>query len=279
MTGRGGEELRLGDFLRLRRARVAPADVGLPTGPRRRVGGLRREELAQLAGISVEYYQRLEQGRSGGPSPEVVDALARALGLDEVERAHLRALAAPARGRRAPAATRPDAVRPELARLLRMLGPVPALVLTDRFDLLAANSLAECLFGRPTNLARYLFLDPSSRNRYPEWDEVAASTADGLRLTAGRYPSDRELATLIADLSAASPAFRVHWGRGDVTLRTSGRKVVRHPEVGTLTLHYENFVPVGEPRQRLLTLTPAPGSADEAALQLLAAAARRPDAQ
>ncbi|MDL4813425.1 helix-turn-helix domain-containing protein [Actinomadura opuntiae] len=265
----------LGSFLKSRRARLAPESVGLPGGARRRVPGLRREELAQLAGISVEYYQRLEQGRSHRPSPEVLDALARALSLDEVERAHLEALAHP---RRTGPAARPDedGARPELQRLLALMDRVPAMIINDRFDVPAANPLAARLFagalagqdaaGR--NLARYLFLDPAARDFYVTWDEVAAATAAQLRLVSARHPGDHALAGLIDELHAGSARFRELWAAGDVQLRTFGVKNLRHPALGVLAFHYENFGVPGDPRRRMVTLTPVEG-ATEAALQLL----------
>ncbi|MBO2454485.1 helix-turn-helix domain-containing protein [Actinomadura barringtoniae] len=261
----------LGGFLKSRRARVTPESAGLPGGSRRRVPGLRREELAQLAGISVEYYQRLEQGRSQRPSPEVLNALARALSLDDVERAHLETLAAvPDHD---PPVRAEAAVRPELERLLALMDRVPAMVITDRFDVLAANTLASRLFADALagdgNLARYLYLDPAARDFYVHWDEIAATTAAQLRLVSGRHPRDRELAGLIADLSRESAEFRALWAAGDVDIRTSGGKDLRHPALGVLTLHYENFDAPGDPRQRLVTFTPAADTAAEAALQLL----------
>lgn len=258
----------LGEFLQSRRARVTPESAGLRGGSRRRVPGLRREELAQLAGISVEYYQRLEQGRASHPSDEVLDAIAGALRLDLVERDHLRALARPPR--RATRAA--DAARPELRRMLDLIDRVPALVINDRFDVLAANALAERLFGggEELNLARMLFLDRAAREFYVEWDEVAAATAAQLRLAAGRHPHD-DLAELVAELSGQSAEFRRLWDTGDVELRTFGAKSFRHPEAGVLTLNYENFELPGDTRQRLVTFTPSEGSTTEAALQLLAA--------
>ncbi|MGW1991466.1 helix-turn-helix transcriptional regulator [Embleya sp. NPDC001921] len=266
----------LGGFLRSRRARVSPQSVGLRGGGRRRVPGLRREELAQLAGISVEYYQRLEQGRAVRPSDAVLDALARELGLDRAERTHLRALAHPRRdapGESSPAVSR---VRPELRRMLALMDRVPALVVNDRFDVLAANALGLRLFvGIATvepaarNLARYLFLDPDARDFYVEWDEVAAATAAQLRLAEGRRPGDRELGALIAELSSGSAEFRVFWDAGDVEQRSHGIKTFRHPAVGVLDLHYENLDLVGDPGHRLVTFSTGVEGAAEAALQLL----------
>ncbi|OXM68976.1 MULTISPECIES: helix-turn-helix domain-containing protein [Amycolatopsis] len=262
-------EVRLGEFLQSRRARVTPESVGLRPGSRRRVPGLRREELAQLAGISVEYYQRLEQGRASHPSDEVLNAIADTLRLDAVERDHLRALARPPRhGTRAA-----ESVRPQLRRMLDLIDLVPALVINDRFDVLAANALAHRLFGEARNLARTLFLDPAARDRYVEWEEVAAATAAQLRLAVGRHPHDEDLAALVAELSARSEEFRRWWHTGDVELRAFGTKSFRHPGAGVLTFHYENFELPGDTRQRLVTLTPAKDSTTEAALRLLSAAA------
>lgn len=277
-----GEEL--GAFLRTRRARVTPQSVGLPGGPRRRVPGLRREELAQLAGISVEYYQRLEQGRAARPSGEVLDAIARALGLADLERAHLDSLARPPRRVHAnDHGTDPDtdpaarAPRPQLRRMLSMMDRLPALIINDRFDVLAANPLATRLLIDVTtsergaaNLARYLFLASDARDFYGEWDEVAAATAGQLRLSAGRHPHDRVLAALVAELTEGSEAFRELWNAGGIEQRSSGAKTFRHPALGVLRLHYHHFVPIDDQRQRLVTFTPEEDSATEAALQLIA---------
>jgi transcriptional regulator with XRE-family HTH domain len=263
----------LGSFLQTRRARVRPESVGLRGGTRRRVPGLRREELAQLAGISVEYYQRLEQGRATGPSDEVLDAIARALALDAIESAHLRSLARPPR--RSAVAEPALEVRPELHRMLDLLDRVPALIVNDLSDVLAVNLPAARLFPQlmasdERNLARHIFLSDWARSLYGDWEEIAAATAGQLRLVAGRCPGDARLASLVAELSATSEDFRRLWAAGDVDLRTSGSKVLRHPDLGELTLHYENFDLPGDARRRLVTLTPEEGSATEAAVQILA---------
>ncbi|WP_031068581.1 helix-turn-helix transcriptional regulator [Streptomyces sp. NRRL WC-3742] len=283
----------LGEFLQARRALITPQSAGLRGGGRRRVPGLRREELAQLAGISVEYYQRLEQGRARHPSEEVLDALAEVLRLDGVERAHLHVLARPARrpgttapGRTAPGpgTTAPDspAVRPELVRLLEQV-KVPAVVMTDRFDVLALNPIARRLFVPAAalppgawNLARFLFLAPEGREFYVEWEEIAAATVGQLRATAGLHPGDRELADLIAELRTHSAAFARLWSRADVEIRTYGTKSFRHPAVGTLAFTYETLDLTGDDRRRLVTLTPVPDGPTEAALQLLATWAEEP---
>lgn len=272
-----GERHELAGFLRSRRERVTPESVGIRGLGRRRVAGLRREEVAQLAGISAEYYQRLEQGRAAHPSPEVLDALGAALRLDDVERAHLRTLAGPVRERRraAPAA---DVARPELVGMLDLIR-APAMVINDRFDVLVANAVAARLFrfeGGRANLARRLFLSPDGKDLYVEWDQVAAETAGQLRVTSGRYPKDAELAGLIRELREKSVMFRALWGGGDVSMRTHGVKSFRHPALGTVTFSYEHFVPVGDSRQRLIVLVPVAGSATEAAVQLLASWALSP---
>ncbi|MFC4907690.1 helix-turn-helix transcriptional regulator [Actinomadura gamaensis] len=261
----------LGVFLQTRRARIAPESVGLPAGTRRRVPGLRREELAQLAGISVEYYQRLEQGRTGRPSDEVLDALARVLDLSDVERDHLRTLVR----RRSPGAAvedGPERARPELRRMLDLL-PTPGMVINDRFDVLAYNPIARRLFVGALeggNLARFLFLDPAGRAFYVDWDEVAASTVGQLRVVAARHPGDARLARLVAELAGGSAEFARLWAAGDVDVRTHGAKNLRHPALGVLTFSYENLQPAGEHRQRLVVLTPVPDGPTEAALHLLA---------
>jgi transcriptional regulator with XRE-family HTH domain len=268
----------LAEFLRTRRARISPQSVGLPGGSRRRVAGLRREELAQLAGISVEYYQRLEQGRASHPSDQVLDAIGDVLRLSPVERDHLRVLTSPAYEVSAPAEQ--ATVRPELARLLGMMA-VPALVVTDRFDVLAVNELARRLFvrsGENWNLARFLFLDPAGRDFYVEWDEVAAATAAQLRAVAAHHPHDAELAALLGELRAGSAEFSALWAAGDVEKRTHGTKSFRHPALGVLVFDYENFAPTGDSRQRLVTFSPPPGTPTEAALQLLSTWSTAPTA-
>ncbi|KUO18445.1 XRE family transcriptional regulator [Streptomyces dysideae] len=249
IDGVGGDTHRaLGGFLRARRGRVAPEHVGLPGGGRRRVRGLRREELAQLAGISVDYYVRLEQGRATQPSPEVLDALARALGLDAAERRHLTTLAGT---RRDPV---PEAqVSPMLRRILASMTDLPAFATNHRLDVVAWNDLGAELIGglgdparRDRNNARFLFLDPASRQVHPEWEDRAAEAVGQLRVSAGRYPDDAELAALITELSTHSPDFRRIWATGEVVMCTAGRKRLRHPKAGLLTLNFETLhVPAG----------------------------------
>ncbi|WP_151772509.1 helix-turn-helix transcriptional regulator [Streptomyces abyssomicinicus] len=275
-NGAGG----LGHFLRTRRAAVTPQSVGLATWGARRVPGLRREELAQLAGISVNYYTRLEQGQSGNAGDAVVEALARALRLDDDERAHLFALARPApAARRGPA--RAESPGAGAVRLLASMPSVPALLLGRRNDVLAWNPLGHALLaghldpdapdgpGDRPNLLRMLFLDAHTRELYRDWREEAALAVSSLRYSAAHHPDDRQLAELIGELSIHSPAFAALWARHDVRLCSSGTKRFHHPHVGCLELHYEVLHLPDSDGQRLLTHTAEPGSASADALSLL----------
>jgi len=272
----------LGEFLRARRARVRPADVGLPAGTGlRRTPGLRREELAALAGVSIDYYIRLEQGRETNPSPAVLDALAGALLLDDEERAHLHEFTRqPARG----AADRPgrprsgtgaEAVRPAIRQLLEALRPCPAYVLNQISDVLAANPEALALFhgladwpARRRNTARYTFLHPAARDLFVNWPHSAASTAANLRAVAAASPETPGLAELVDELTKHSPEFAMLWQRYDIRLRRGEPKSFRHPQVGSLTLAYE-VLHLGD-GQRISVYQAAPASSDEDALKLLA---------
>ncbi|MEU7578518.1 helix-turn-helix transcriptional regulator [Streptomyces sp. NPDC041068] len=231
----------LGGFLRARRGRVAPESVGLRTGNRRRVRGLRREELAQLAGISVDYYVRIEQGRATQPSPEVLDALAEALGLDTAERRHLATLAA---AERVP--TPRARISPLLRQLLDSVPHFPAFATNHRLDVVAWNAPGAELLGglgerRDPNNARFLFLDPAARDVYPEWADRAAEAVGQLRVAAGRYPDDTELAALVAELRERSAEFRGFWDSGEIVMCAGGSKRLRHPATGPLTLDYETL--------------------------------------
>ncbi|WP_055508978.1 helix-turn-helix transcriptional regulator [Nonomuraea pusilla] len=266
----------LAGFLRSRRARITPDLAGLPEdGRARRVPGLRREEVARLAGVSTEYYTRLEQGRVGTPSPEVVEAVARALNLDPAEREHLTdLLVRPTSARRAPAA--PQRVRPGLHLMLQTLEHVPAFVVGRRTDVLAANHLArevltdfDALPVPQRNLARYYLLDPGARDRVGDWARIAAETVAILRLEAGRHPHDRRLADLVGELTLRSPEFSTWWNDHRVLRRTHGTKHYRHPVVGDLHFAYESFQPPGDPDQLLCVYNPEPGSATAEALRLL----------
>jgi transcriptional regulator with XRE-family HTH domain len=257
----------LGEFLQSRRARLTPAEVGLPDyGGRRRVPGLRREELAQLAGVSADYYTRLEQGRGQHVSDAVLEAVATALRLDTDERAHLRALARPPRRRARPAAPpRPQRVAPGLRRLLEAMDGVPAFVLGRRMDVLAWNRLAAAvgpdwstLPAADRNVPRALFLDePASRALYPDWAAVAAETVGYLRMDAGRHPDDPAVAALVGELSVRSPEFARRWGEHPVREKTRGVKRIAHPLVGPLRLHYETLRLPDDPDQLLVTYTGA----------------------
>lgn len=248
----------LAEFLKSRRARVDPQDTGLPPSGLRRVPGLRRSELAHLAGISAEYYQRLEQRRAANPSGDVLDSLATALRLNPVETAHLHALAHPPRTAESGAV----APRPELLRMLDLIDKAPAVVITDLFDVLAANPLASYVFGpmAAENMARALFFDPAARDFYREWDDVAAATVAQLRRVAGLYPADPATLALIDELSTGSVEFTALWRAGDVELRTHGGKLIHHPHSGMLSFSYENLELPGDPRQRIVTFTPDPGT-------------------
>jgi transcriptional regulator with XRE-family HTH domain len=268
-------DTRLGQFLQARRAQLSPDAAGVATYGRRRVPGLRREELAQLAGVSVDYYVRLEQGRAEHPSAEVLDAIARALQLEDVERRHLHDLAAPPARRVRQAA--PERVPPGLLQLLAQLGDIPAMVLGRRMDLLAWNPLAAALVGDPgrlppeqRNVARIMLLDPESRELYVDWERVVRETVGYLRHCAGRHPDDPRIAALVGELSVKSEPFARWWADHHVREKASGSKRFRHPVVGELTLAYETLVPPAAPDQALITYSAEPGSESETALRLLA---------
>jgi transcriptional regulator with XRE-family HTH domain len=262
---------RLGEFLRARRALVRPEDVGLPDVGRRRVSGLRREELAMLAGVSVDYYVRIEQGRDTHPSAQVLDALARVLGLDDDAVAHLHDLARPTPPRRR-GRSRPERVRPGVLRLLERFDGVPAFVLGRRMDVLAYNALAGALMpalARERNMVRLVFLDPTARDAYPDWDVVAHETVATLRAAAGADLDDPRLTELVGELSLKSDDFRRLWARHDVREKASGTKRILHPMVGELVLGYETLRVADAPGQLLIGYHAEPGSAAERALALL----------
>ncbi|MFB7309778.1 helix-turn-helix transcriptional regulator [Streptomyces sp. NPDC056192] len=272
----------LGDFLRSRRARIQPEDVGLQAYGRRRVPGLRREEVAQLAGVSVDYYIRLEQGRGPSVSDAVLDAIARVLRLDETELAYLHTVARPstkARGERPTAAQR---VRPGLRLLLDTIDRAPAFVLGRRMDVLAWNALGDAVVGfsrmpaAARNMPRQVFLEPAARELYPEWAAVAAETVSHLRLDAGLHPTDRQLATLVGELSLRSEDFRRLWADHQVKSKTYGVKRIRHPVAGELTLPYETLALPGDPDQSLVVYTPEPDTETAERIALLASWAAAP---
>lgn len=259
----------LGGFLRTRRSRVDPAAAGIPIDNRRRVEGLRREEVAHLSGVSVDYYVRLEQGRATQPSGQVLDALARVLGLDDTELGHLYRLA---RQRRHRAKSPSGRLRPELLRVLDLVLDAPALIMNHRLDVVAGNRLAGLLYGREVsglNTARHLFLEESECGLYAEWEKCSLDVVGHLRLAAGRYPDDPGLASLIGELAMGSERFRRLWARADVRARTHGRKAYRHPLVGLLELHQENFALPDESGMELIVLSAAPGTSAEDGLRLL----------
>jgi len=265
----------IGQFLRARRELVQPQDVGITAYGRRRVRGLRREELAMLAGVSVDYYVRLEQGRERHPSEQVLDALARALQLDDTSATHLQDLARP-RPRRRRASARAERVRPGVQRLIDEWPLTPAFVLGRCMDVLAANSLADTLHSRPlrgSNLMRLLFLEPGAPAFYADWDDVVRDSVATLRAQAGLDGDDPRLAELVGELSLKSETFRRLWARHDVREKTTGIKRLVHPMVGELTLAYESFAVGGAPSQILVAYHTEPASAARQALALLASVA------
>ncbi|WP_274911374.1 helix-turn-helix transcriptional regulator [Streptomyces sp. WZ-12] len=261
----------LGEFLRARRALVSPGDSGLSATGRRRVAGLRREEVAMLAGVSIDYYVRLEQGRERNPSAQVVDALGEALRLDDDAMAHLHQLARPirARGR---SRQRSDRVSPALLRMMEGWHHTPAVVLGSRLTVLAHNPLGRALFAGHTysdDLVRLVFLDPDARTFYPDWERVAVNTVAGLRGAAGAAEDDPELVRTVGELSLHSVEFSRLWARHDIRQKTHETKRFRHPLVGELTLEYESLTVNRAPGQQLVIYQAAPDSPSEQALALL----------
>jgi len=264
----------LSEFLRTRRARLKPQDVGLPEfGRHRRVPGLRREELAQLAGVSVAYYTRLEQGDGRNVSAEVLDSIARALRLSDAERAHLTHLAKP---KHKPGARRPQ-VRGSLRTLLNAMDGVPAVVVGRRSDILAWNRISAALFSdwaqlpvHERNWARLVFLRPEYRDLIVDWKQKAVDTVSQLRLDAGTHPNDPLLSALVGELSVKSEEFRQLWATHNVTEKCHGTQRLRHPLVGELDLRIETFHTADDHEQTLLTYHAEPGSPSADGLRLLA---------
>jgi transcriptional regulator with XRE-family HTH domain len=279
-TAASNVNTELREFLRVRRARRSPIEAGLPARSRdRRVPGLRREEVAQLSGISVDYYVRLERGRNPGVSDSVLAAVARTLGLSSLERDHLFALARPDRGASGFARWRP--VRAGLTRLLGALQDLPALVLGPRLDVLASNPLAQAFYtdfdAEPLparNMAHFVFLNEAARELYVDWPSAGRGIVGSLHLYAGRHPGDPHLADLVERLAHGDADFRQWWREHDVSRRTHGRKSYRHPLVGELSLDYEALSPAGDAEQVLGVHTAEPGSSSEQALRALAAHTR-----
>ena len=268
------------EFLSTRRARITPEQAGLPVygGDRRRVPGLRRSEVASLAGISPEYMTKLERGNATGVSESVIEGLAHALQLDEAERAHLEDLLRTA-GSSRPPRRRPtrQRVRATVQRILESMIGTPALVLNGRLDVLAANGLGAALYSpvvadprRPANTARFVFLDPHATEFFRDYDSAANDTVALLRAEAGRDPYDRDLSDLIGQLSTRSEDFRRRWAAHDVRIHTSGVKLLHHPVVGDLDLPFESVPLPADPNQSLLIYTAEPGSPTRDALHLLA---------
>lgn len=268
------------EFLTTRRARVTPEQVGLPAGTNRRVAGLRRSEVATLAGMSVEYYTRLERGAISGASPQVLDSLARALLLDDAERAHLFDLAHAASPvarppkRRSATGWKPH---PGLQWALEAVTAGPAFVRNGRMDLLAVNALARAFYtelydvpGQSPNIARHMFLDPRALEFYPDWESFADIAVAILRTEATRDRHNKELHDLIGELSTRSADFRTRWGAHNVRHHGSGFKSFHHPVVGDLTLAYEGMQLEADPGLTVTIYTAEPGSASEDAMRLLA---------
>ncbi|MDQ0788839.1 transcriptional regulator with XRE-family HTH domain [Streptomyces sp. B3I7] len=277
MDGQLDRRAELSEFLRTRRARLKPEEVGLPSfGRHRRVPGLRREELAQLAGMSVAYYTRLEQGNGRNVSAEVLDAIACALRLSDAEHAHLLDLAKPKRHKKKAVAPTQQ-VRVALLQLLESVETVPAYVYGRRSDILAWNRMAAALFGdwgrlpaSERNWARLVFLHPDQRDLFVDWDQKASDMVSYLRMDAGRHPDDPRLSALVGELSVKSEEFRRLWATHDVKEKSYGAKRIRHPLVGELTLSFETFHLADDPDQSFMTYHAEPGSPSAEALRLLA---------
>jgi transcriptional regulator with XRE-family HTH domain len=274
------QQPELGKFLRARRAGVSPADIGLPSGTgTRRTPGLRREELAALAGVSIDYYIRLERGKETRPSPAVVDALGRALRLDAEELAYLRELAAQAARGSVPSQSRPASsrtVRPTLRRLLETVRPCPAYVLSRTNDVLASNPSGLYLTPgmadwpeKKRNTIRYTFLHPQARALWPDWETKARACVAHLRAVAGTDPDDPELAAIVGELAVKSPEFSRMWERYDVRRVGNGQKTFLHPTVGTMTLSHEVMEINHTDRARLVVYSAEPGTPDHDAMVLL----------
>lgn len=273
----------VGEFLRSRRDRLTPQRAGIIGGGRRRVPGLRREEVATLADISVDYYAKMERGDLRGVAPEILDAVARALQLDEAETDHLHDLARAADPH--PRKSRGDqTVRPSLQRFLDAVTGAPVWVRDRRMDVIAANPLGRALY-RPLledadgrgNTARFLFLSPAARNFFPDWEEGADDIVATMRTYAGQNPRDKRLTNLIGELVTRSDAFRMRWAAHNVRHHRTGIKRIRHPEVGDLELVYEAMELPANPEWFMFGYTAEPGSPTEECLKLLGSLAATPD--
>jgi transcriptional regulator with XRE-family HTH domain len=269
-------ETDIGAFLRTRRDRITPAQVGLPAGvTRRRVPGLRREEVALLAGVSPDYYVRLEQGRTSHVSDQVLNAVARALSLSDVETEHLRNLARPTTPEISPLdRASANAADEPLTRLLHTMGDTPAMLLDTRMNILAVNTAGEAVFEvsamtQPPNSARQLFLTPDARTRYDSWDAAAEEVVAHLRLMTSRWPHDVPLTAIIGELAIHSDEFRQLWARGDVREKRVGYVYLRHPLAGPLEFDYQVLTIPARPDRSLLTYLPRPATRTAEALQML----------
>jgi transcriptional regulator with XRE-family HTH domain len=267
------------EFLASRRAKVTPQQAGLPAyGGNRRVPGLRREEVALLAGVSIDYYVRLERGHLAGASEEVLDAVANALQLDDAERAHLYDLARAAAKRPARRAKRRGPLPDSVLRVLESMTDSPAFIRNGRLDILAANRLGRALYSplfsdhatKTANIARFQFLNPRGRDFFPNWEESVNTTVSLLRTEAGRAPHDRDLTGLIGELVTRSEEFRTAWAKHNVRLHHTGRKSFHHPAVGVLTLDVDAMELPAQPGLTLTAYSAAPGTPEHDALQLLA---------
>jgi transcriptional regulator with XRE-family HTH domain len=274
------------DFLATRRAKLSPQEAGVPLyGTRRRVPGLRREEVAQLAGLSTDYYTRLEKGNLRSASDGVLEAIARALQLDDAERGHLLDLARAARGGGRPASRRPrpEPLRASLQHVLDAISSVPAFINNGRLDLVGTNALARAMYAdvldtpvAPANFARFCFLDPRAHDFYPSWERAADTTVALLRTEAGRDPHNRKLSDLVGELATRSDAFRTRWATHDVHVHVTGSKVFRHAVVGHLHLAFNTLPLPGDPGLSLTVYTPEPGTGTDERLALLASWAATP---
>lgn len=274
------------EFLTSRRARITPEKAGLPAyGGHRRVPGLRREEVAMLAGVSVDYYVRLERGNLSGASDSVLASLASALQLDEAEREHLFDLARRSTGSAPPRRrSTPSPIRPVVHQILDAITESPAWVRNARHDLLAANDLARALYAplladprRPANNARFVYLDPAARDFFLDWERAADDIAAMLRSEAGRNPYDKALTDLIGELTTRSPEFTSRWAAHDVRFHRTGRKRLHHPVVGDLELNFEAMTLTSDPDLTMLVYTADPGTASADGLRLLASWAATQD--
>lgn len=284
VTEQGGQRGEVRDFLVSRRARITPAQAGLPVTGRRRVAGLRREEVAVLAGVSTEWYTRLERGYIRGVSQEVLAAVARALQLDDDERTYLFELARSSRSASpAPSRHREGTVPPQVQWLLDSMTMSSAFVRNGRADIVAANALARALHtpvfdsstsdgrGRP-NLARYIFLDPGAQDFFVDWEAAGSATTALLRAEAGREPGDRALRDLVGELATLSSAFRDRWAEHNVLLRHAGIKRLQHPEVGQLDLTFQSLdLPLSRRvMHQLVVYTAEPGTTSEDGVKVFA---------